>query len=138
MQRERLGEDVAARLGTERGEALGFFRGHGGEFALHAVEFGEADEFAAGDLVEAEAVAVAGLSDLRRFLATEARETGGRTNDALRYAFDRAADNMEAHFAGEPSALPRILASLLENHQTANGIQIPKALQAYTGFSVIE
>jgi seryl-tRNA synthetase len=39
---------------------------------------------------------------------------------------------------GSALALPRILASLLENHQTANGIQIPKALQAYTGFSVIE
>ena len=39
---------------------------------------------------------------------------------------------------GSALALPRILASLLENHQTANGIAIPKALQAYTGFSVIE
>jgi seryl-tRNA synthetase len=39
---------------------------------------------------------------------------------------------------GSALALPRILASLLENHQTENGIQIPKALQAYTGFSVIE
>lgn len=39
---------------------------------------------------------------------------------------------------GSALALPRILASLLENHQTANGITIPKALQPYTGFSVIE
>jgi seryl-tRNA synthetase len=39
---------------------------------------------------------------------------------------------------GSALALPRILASLLENHQTENGIQIPKAIQAYTGFSVIE
>lgn len=39
---------------------------------------------------------------------------------------------------GSALALPRILASLLENHQTANGIHIPKALQPYTGFSVIE
>jgi seryl-tRNA synthetase len=39
---------------------------------------------------------------------------------------------------GSALALPRILASLLENHQTENGIQIPKALQAYTGFSVID
>lgn len=31
------------------------------------------------------AVAVAGLSDLRRFMTTEARETGGRINDRLRY-----------------------------------------------------
>ena len=39
---------------------------------------------------------------------------------------------------GSALALPRILASLLENHQTADGIRIPKALQSYTGFSIID
>lgn len=39
---------------------------------------------------------------------------------------------------GSALALPRILASLLENHQTENGIQIPKALQAYAGFTTID
>ncbi|MFZ9658554.1 MAG: serine--tRNA ligase [Crocinitomicaceae bacterium] len=34
---------------------------------------------------------------------------------------------------GSALALPRILASLLENHQTENGIAIPKALQSYLG-----
>jgi seryl-tRNA synthetase len=38
---------------------------------------------------------------------------------------------------GSALALPRIVASLLENHQTANGINIPKALQPYTGFASI-
>ena len=38
---------------------------------------------------------------------------------------------------GSALALPRIVASLLENHQTSNGIKIPSALQAYTGFSLI-
>lgn len=38
---------------------------------------------------------------------------------------------------GSALALPRIVASLLENHQTADGINIPKALQAYTGFDKI-
>lgn len=38
---------------------------------------------------------------------------------------------------GSALALPRIVASLLENHQTANGINIPKALQPYTGFATI-
>jgi seryl-tRNA synthetase len=38
---------------------------------------------------------------------------------------------------GSALALPRIMASLLENHQTANGIGIPKALQHYTGFKEI-
>ncbi len=38
---------------------------------------------------------------------------------------------------GSALALPRIVASLLENHQTADGINIPAALQAYTGFGKI-
>lgn len=38
---------------------------------------------------------------------------------------------------GSALALPRIVASLLENHQTATGINIPKALQPYTGFATI-
>ncbi|MEN9699708.1 MAG: hypothetical protein RLZZ301_906 [Bacteroidota bacterium] len=39
---------------------------------------------------------------------------------------------------GSALALPRIMASLMENHQTPNGIRIPKALQAYTGFDLID
>jgi seryl-tRNA synthetase len=35
-------------------------------------------------------------------------------------------------------ALPRIVAALLENNQDEQGIRIPKALQAYTGFNRIE
>src|SRR6476620_10158074 len=38
---------------------------------------------------------------------------------------------------GSALALPRIVASLLENHQTAEGIKMPAALQLYTGFSSI-
>lgn len=38
---------------------------------------------------------------------------------------------------GSALALPRIVASLLENHQTDKGVNIPKALQAYTGFATI-
>lgn len=38
---------------------------------------------------------------------------------------------------GSALALPRILASLLENNQTENGIKIPKVLIPYTGFDVI-
>lgn len=34
-------------------------------------------------------------------------------------------------------ALPRIVAGLLENHQTENGIRIPKALIPYTKFEFI-
>jgi len=38
---------------------------------------------------------------------------------------------------GSAIALPRIMASLLENNQTENGIKIPKALIPYTGYSEI-
>lgn len=38
---------------------------------------------------------------------------------------------------GSALALPRIVASLLENNQTPEGIKIPKALVAYTGFDLI-
>ncbi len=39
---------------------------------------------------------------------------------------------------GSALALPRIVASLLENNQTPQGIKIPKALQRYTGFDMIK
>lgn len=39
---------------------------------------------------------------------------------------------------GSGLALPRILAALLEWNQTPEGIQIPKALQPYTGFHIID
>lgn len=39
---------------------------------------------------------------------------------------------------GSALALPRIVATLLENNQTKDGIHIPKALQPYTGFDFIE
>ena len=38
---------------------------------------------------------------------------------------------------GSALALPRIVAALLEDHQTPEGIVIPKALQKYTGFDII-
>ena len=37
---------------------------------------------------------------------------------------------------GSALALPRIVAALLENNQTPEGIRIPKALQPYTGFDI--
>ncbi len=38
---------------------------------------------------------------------------------------------------GSALALPRIVATLLENNQTPDGIVVPKALQPYTGFEII-
>lgn len=39
---------------------------------------------------------------------------------------------------GSALALPRIMAALLENNQTPEGIKIPAALQRYTGFDIID
>ena len=39
---------------------------------------------------------------------------------------------------GSALALPRIVAALLENNQTPEGIRIPKALVPYTGFDIID
>lgn len=39
---------------------------------------------------------------------------------------------------GSALALPRILASILENNQTAEGIRVPKALVPYCGFDIIK
>ncbi len=55
----------------------------------------------------------------------------------LRYK-DKDGKTQLAHtLNGSALALPRIMAALLENHQTETGIRIPKALQAYTGFEMI-
>ncbi|MGJ5642831.1 serine--tRNA ligase [Formosa sp. S-31] len=39
---------------------------------------------------------------------------------------------------GSSLALPRVLAGILENYQTENGIEIPEVLVPYTGFSIID
>jgi seryl-tRNA synthetase len=39
---------------------------------------------------------------------------------------------------GSALALPRIVAALLENNQTAEGIQLPEALHSYCGFTIIQ
>ncbi len=54
----------------------------------------------------------------------------------------RRADNKKTELChtlnGSALALPRIVAALLENNQTAEGIRIPKALQKYTGYDIID
>ena len=54
----------------------------------------------------------------------------------------RRADNKKIELChtlnGSALALPRIVAALLENNQTENGIKIPAALVPYTGFEMID
>lgn len=55
----------------------------------------------------------------------------------LRYRDENGKTQLAHTLNGSALALPRIVASLLENNQTAEGIRIPKALQAYTKFEII-
>jgi seryl-tRNA synthetase len=51
---------------------------------------------------------------------------------------DKDGKNQLAHtLNGSSLALPRVLAGILENYQTPEGIVIPEVLQKYTGFSSI-
>ncbi len=51
---------------------------------------------------------------------------------------DAAGKSVLAHtLNGSALALPRVLAGILENCQTPDGIKIPKVLQPYTGFDMI-
>ena len=56
----------------------------------------------------------------------------------LRYKDDNGKTQLCHTLNGSALALPRIYAALIENNQTAEGIKIPKALQPYTGFDIIE
>ena len=55
----------------------------------------------------------------------------------LRYK-DRNGKKQAVHtLNGSSLALPRVVAGLLENHQTHDGIKLPKVLVPYTGFEII-
>ena len=55
----------------------------------------------------------------------------------LRYTGADKKKHLAHTLNGSALALARIVAALLENNQTADGINIPKALQSYTGFEKI-
>jgi seryl-tRNA synthetase len=59
----------------------------------------------------------------------------------LKLRFRESGDkkNRLAHtLNGSSLALPRVVAALLENNQTAEGIRIPEVLRSYTGFDLIK
>jgi len=55
----------------------------------------------------------------------------------LRFRGDDGKPYLAHTLNGSALALPRIVAAMLENNQTPEGIRIPKDLQPYTGFNVI-
>ncbi|OEK07494.1 serine--tRNA ligase [Roseivirga misakiensis] len=56
----------------------------------------------------------------------------------LRYKDENKKSTLLHTLNGSALALPRIMAAILENNQTAEGINIPKALVPYTGFDLID
>ncbi|WMX15376.1 MULTISPECIES: serine--tRNA ligase [unclassified Aureispira] len=56
----------------------------------------------------------------------------------LRYKGEDGKNHLAHTLNGSALALPRIIATLLENNQTEDGIKIPKVLQKYTGFDMIK
>lgn len=55
----------------------------------------------------------------------------------LRFKDGKGKNRLAHTLNGSALALARIVAALLENNQTAEGIRIPAALQPYTGFAMI-
>ncbi|WP_242157070.1 serine--tRNA ligase [Aestuariivivens sediminis] len=55
----------------------------------------------------------------------------------LRFKNSKGKNELAHTLNGSALALPRVLAGILENYQTKEGIIIPKVLQPYTGFSII-
>lgn len=55
----------------------------------------------------------------------------------LRYKDDGNKTQLLHTLNGSALALPRIVAAILENNQTEDGIRIPEVLQPYTGFEII-
>ena len=56
----------------------------------------------------------------------------------IRYRNSEGKTNLAHTLNGSSLALPRVLATIIENFQIEDGINIPKALQPYTGFSIIK
>lgn len=56
----------------------------------------------------------------------------------LRFKNSEGKNELAHTLNGSSLALPRVLAGILENYQTPNGIVIPEVLQPYTGFKLID
>src|SRR5699024_10225596 len=65
-------------------------------------------------------------------------ETFQATRLNMRYKDADGNRALDHNLNGSSLALPRIVAALLENNQTPEGIRIPKALVPYTGFELID
>lgn len=56
----------------------------------------------------------------------------------IRYRDNKGNIDLVHTLNGSALALPRVLAAILENNQSHDGIKVPEVLQKYTGFSIIK
>jgi seryl-tRNA synthetase len=56
----------------------------------------------------------------------------------LRFKDEQNKTRLAHTLNGSALALPRVVAGILENYQTADGIRIPEVLIPYTGFDLID
>lgn len=56
----------------------------------------------------------------------------------LRFKNNDGKNELAHTLNGSALALPRVLAGILENYQTEDGILVPEVLQSYTGFKIID
>ena len=73
-----------------------------------------------------------------RYQACKLRELSGKSS-ACRY---RHAEDKKIELChtlnGSALALPRIVAAIIENNQTPEGIRVPKVLVPYCGFEMLD
>lgn len=87
-------------------------------------------DFEVYSLVQARWLEVSSVSNFENYQANRLK---------LRYKSKKTKGTTLAHtLNGSALALPRIVAALLENNQTSQGIRIPKALVPFTGFEYID
>ena len=72
----------------------------------------------------------------RKSFVADLKEKSNRLK--LRYRDADKKTQLAHTLNGSSLALPRIVAALLENFQTPDGIRIPEALIPYTGFDIIK
>ena len=79
------------------------------------------------------------VSEIMKVVDVNEKEVINTLDDLkLRYKDEATKKNQLAHtLNGSALALPRIVAALLENNQTSDGIIVPEVLIPYTGFKFI-
>jgi seryl-tRNA synthetase len=97
----------------------------GGDMSVNAAKCYDMEAYSAGQQRWLE---VSSISNFETFQANRLK---------LRYKTNEGKTQLLHTLNGSALALPRIVATILENNQSAEGIKIPDVLVPYTGFKMI-